>query len=90
MTSWLSSALTPLQWILLAAIPPRPSGYERNREDFRIRTGLTFDAIGAGEATSIPYLQMPGYVQPLLFVAALAGSSTSGADATAIVMAVWS
>ena len=27
-------------------------------------------AIGAGEATSIPYLQMPGYVQPLLFVAA--------------------
>jgi cytochrome c oxidase cbb3-type subunit 1 len=29
-------------------------------------------SIAAGEATSIPYLQMPGYVQPLLFVAAAA------------------
>jgi cytochrome c oxidase cbb3-type subunit 1 len=29
-------------------------------------------AIGAGEATSIPFLQMPGYIQPLLFVAAAA------------------
>lgn len=27
-------------------------------------------SIAAGEATSIPFLQMPGYVQPLLFVAA--------------------
>ncbi len=29
-------------------------------------------AIAAGEATSIPFLQMPGYIQPLLFVAAAA------------------
>lgn len=29
-------------------------------------------AIAAGEATSIPYLQMPGFVQPLLWVAAAA------------------
>lgn len=29
-------------------------------------------SIAAGEGTSIPYLQMPGYVQPLLFVAAAA------------------
>jgi cytochrome c oxidase cbb3-type subunit 1 len=27
-------------------------------------------SIAAGEATSIPFLQMPGYIQPLLFVAA--------------------
>jgi cytochrome c oxidase cbb3-type subunit 1 len=29
-------------------------------------------SIAAGEATSIPYFQMPGYVQPLLFMAAAA------------------
>ncbi len=34
---------------IISMIPPRPAGYERDREDFRIRTGLTFDPISPGE-----------------------------------------
>jgi hypothetical protein len=37
---------------LLEIIPPRPAGYERNREDFKIRTGLTFDALAPGETAA--------------------------------------
>src|SRR5437660_5572728 len=35
---------------LLKLIPPRPPGYGRTREDFRIRTFPTFDALAPAEA----------------------------------------
>src|SRR5438132_5654617 len=35
---------------LLRLIPPRPPGYPRTREDFRIRTFPTFDALAPAEA----------------------------------------
>ena len=35
---------------LLRLIPPRPPGYGRTREDFRIRTSPTFDALAPPEA----------------------------------------
>jgi hypothetical protein len=35
---------------LLRLIPPRPSGFPRTREDFRIRTQPTFDALAPAEA----------------------------------------
>ncbi len=35
---------------LLKLIPPRPPGYPRTREDFRIRTYPTFDALAPAEA----------------------------------------
>ena len=35
---------------LLKLIPPRPAGYQRTREDFRIRTQPTFDALAPAEA----------------------------------------
>jgi hypothetical protein len=37
---------------LLRMIPPRPVGYDRTRETFRSRTGLTFDALAPAEAAS--------------------------------------
>jgi len=35
---------------LLRLMPPRPSGYPRGRENFRIRTSPTFDALAPAEA----------------------------------------
>ena len=35
---------------LLRVIPPRPPGYQRTREDFRIRTQPVFDALAPAEA----------------------------------------
>lgn len=35
---------------LLRLIPPRPSGYPRGREHFRVRTSPTFDALAPAEA----------------------------------------
>ncbi len=35
---------------LLRLIPPRPAGYPRTREDFRIRTSPAFDALAPAEA----------------------------------------
>jgi len=35
---------------IIESIPPQPIGYSRNRELFKIHTGLTFDPIGASEA----------------------------------------
>ncbi len=35
---------------VLRLIPPRPPGYPRTREDFRIRTAPTFDALAPAEA----------------------------------------
>jgi hypothetical protein len=37
---------------LLRLVPPRPPGYPRTREDFRIRTGPTFDALAPAEAVA--------------------------------------
>lgn len=37
---------------LLRLIPPRPSGYSRNRENFRIRTQPVFDALAPAEAVA--------------------------------------
>jgi hypothetical protein len=37
---------------ILDSIPPPALGYERTREDFRDRTGLTFDPIGAAESAA--------------------------------------
>jgi hypothetical protein len=37
---------------LLRLIPPRPAGYARNRENFRIRTQPVFDALAPAEAVA--------------------------------------
>jgi hypothetical protein len=37
---------------LLARIPPKPMGYRRDRENFKSRTGLTFDPLSAAEAAA--------------------------------------
>ena len=37
---------------LLRLLPPRPSGYPRTREDFRIRTEPVFDALAPAEAVA--------------------------------------
>jgi len=37
---------------LLRLLPPRAHGYPRTREDFRIRTGVTFDALSAAESAA--------------------------------------
>ena len=45
---------------LLRLIPPRPAGYPRTREDFRIRTQPVFDALAPAEAVT-------GHVAGFLF-----------------------
>ncbi len=37
---------------IIELIPPRPAGYQRDRELFKTRTGLTFDPMGAAEAAA--------------------------------------
>lgn len=37
---------------ILRLIPPQPMGYQRDRELFKIHTGLTFDPLGAAEAAA--------------------------------------
>jgi hypothetical protein len=37
---------------IIALIPPPAEGYRRTREDFRDRTGLTFDPVGAAESAA--------------------------------------
>lgn len=37
---------------ILDVIPPKPLGYGRDRENFRSRTGLTFDPLSAAEAAA--------------------------------------
>ncbi|MEL6852407.1 MAG: zinc-dependent metalloprotease, partial [Bacteroidota bacterium] len=37
---------------ILNMIPPRPAGYQRGRENFKIRTGFTLDPLAAAEATA--------------------------------------
>jgi hypothetical protein len=43
---------------LLQMIPPRPSGYPRNREHFNVRTGVTFDPLSAAESAANLTLQL--------------------------------
>ena len=37
---------------ILGKIPPKPLGYRRDRENFKSRTGLTFDPLSAAEASA--------------------------------------
>jgi hypothetical protein len=37
---------------IIAMIPPRPVGFERGREHFRIKTGMTFDPLAAAESAA--------------------------------------
>lgn len=37
---------------ILAKIPPKPLGYRRDRENFKSRTGLTFDPLSAAEVAA--------------------------------------
>ncbi|MEZ4830009.1 MAG: zinc-dependent metalloprotease [Bacteroidia bacterium] len=43
---------------LLTMIPPRPEGYERGREHFRIRTGYTLDPLGVAAGAADHTLQV--------------------------------
>jgi hypothetical protein len=43
---------------LLKMIPPRPNGYERTHEDFKIRTSPAFDALAPAEAAAQQSLQL--------------------------------
>jgi hypothetical protein len=48
----LSPATLMLPENVLQKLPPRPIGYTRHRELIKIRTDLTFDALGAAEAAA--------------------------------------
>lgn len=37
---------------IIELIPPQPIGYQRDRELFKVHTGLTFDPLGAAEASA--------------------------------------
>jgi hypothetical protein len=54
--SALMATITPqalaLPESLLESIPPRPLGYRRSNEIIKLRTGLTFDALGAAESAA--------------------------------------
>ena len=43
---------------ILRLIPPPPMGYSRDRESFKIHTGITFDPIGAAEAAAAHTINM--------------------------------
>ncbi len=48
----ISPATLMLPESILQKMPPRPIGYSRHRELVKIRTDLTFDALGAAEAAA--------------------------------------
>ncbi len=48
----LSPATLILPETVLQKLPPRPIGYSRHRELVKVRTDLTFDALGAAEAAA--------------------------------------
>lgn len=48
----LSPATLMLPEAVLQKLPPRPIGYSRHRELVKVRTDLTFDALGAAEAAA--------------------------------------
>ncbi|WDE04587.1 zinc-dependent metalloprotease [Thalassomonas viridans] len=50
--STLDSGFLTLPEHILALIPPKAYGYQRNRESFSAGTGLTFDAVSAAEASA--------------------------------------
>lgn len=43
---------------ILQLIPPQPMGYQRDRELFKIHTGMTFDPLGAAEAAAAHTINM--------------------------------
>ena len=43
---------------ILNLIPPQPMGYSRDRELFKIHTGITFDPLGAAEAAAAHTINM--------------------------------
>jgi len=43
---------------ILEMIPPQPMGYQRDRELFKIHTGMTFDPLGAAEAAAAHTINM--------------------------------
>ena len=50
---------------VIALIPPQPIGFQRNRELFKVHTGLTFDPMGAAEASanfSLTLLMQPNRI----------------------------
>ncbi len=58
----LTPAFLAIPEAVVRLIPPQPIGYSRDRELFRIHTGLTFDPIGAAESSannSISFLMNP-------------------------------
>ncbi len=54
----LDPAFLTLPESIIAQISPVPIGYERDRELFKIRTGITFDPIGAAEASAARTLEL--------------------------------
>ncbi|ELR73650.1 hypothetical protein C900_02054 [Fulvivirga imtechensis AK7] len=56
--STLSAENLALPEKLIAMIPPRPISYDRTREVINIRTGLTFDPLGAAESAANMTLQL--------------------------------
>ncbi len=38
--------------VILDIIPPKPLGYQRDREHFKSRTGITFDPLAAAESAA--------------------------------------
>jgi hypothetical protein len=48
----LDTQVLALPEALLRLIPPKAYGYSRNRESFTSRTGITFDAVSAAEASA--------------------------------------
>jgi len=50
--STLRAGFLDLPQDLIESIPPQPAGYYRDRELFKIHTGLTFDPLGAAESAA--------------------------------------
>ena len=52
-TDWLNT-ISPnelaLPLSIIELIPPQPQGYNRSRENFKSRTGITFDYLAAAES----------------------------------------
>lgn len=53
----LDASFLTLPESIISVIPPQPVGYQRGRENFKIRTGITFDPLGAAESAAAWSLQ---------------------------------
>lgn len=54
----LTPAFLALPERIIALIPPQPLGYSRDREMFRINTGMTFDPLAAAESSAANTLSL--------------------------------